>query len=75
MDRKTTFFSVSSSAYPKIMRLGLDVTMKTTKNMGRLKFKSSVIRQKGQSQNGCYKKTKLTKFSNKETFLTPWYEM
>ena len=35
--------------------------------------KSSVIRQKGESQNGCYKKTKHAKFSEKQTFLTPWY--
>ena len=33
----------------------------------------SVIRQKGESQNGCYKKTKHIKFSEKRTFLTPWY--
>ena len=32
---------------------------------------SSVIRQKGESQNGCHKKTKQVKFSNKWTFLTP----
>ena len=32
-----------------------------------------VIRQKGQSQNGCFKKTKHVKFSEKRTFLTPWY--
>ena len=32
---------------------------------------SSVIRQKGVSQNGCYKKTKRAKFSEKRTFLTP----
>ena len=32
---------------------------------------SSVIRQKGASQNGCYKKTKSAKFSEKQTFLTP----
>ena len=30
-----------------------------------------VIRQKGQSQNGCFKKTKHVKFSEKRTFLTP----
>ena len=35
--------------------------------------KSSVIRQKGKSQNGCFKKTKHAKFSGKRTFLTPWY--
>ena len=33
--------------------------------------KSSVIRQKGKSQNGCFKKTKQAKFSKKRTFLTP----
>ena len=32
-----------------------------------------VIRKKGQSQNGCYKKTKHAKSSKKQTFLTPWY--
>ena len=32
---------------------------------------SSVIRQKGESQNGCYKKTKSAKCSKKQTFLTP----
>ena len=37
------------------------------------KIKSSVIRKKGESQNGCFKKTKLPKFSEKQTFLTPWY--
>ena len=33
----------------------------------------SVIRQKGKSQNGCFKKTKHVKFSEKQIFLTPWY--
>ena len=36
-------------------------------------YNSSVIRQKGKSQNGCFKKTKHAKFSEKRTFLTPWY--
>ena len=31
----------------------------------------SVIRQKGESQNGCFKKTKHEKFFEKGTFLTP----
>ena len=31
----------------------------------------SVMRQKGESQNGCFKKTKHVKFSEKRTFLTP----
>ena len=33
----------------------------------------SVIRQKGESQNGGNKKTKQVKFSEKRTFLSPWY--
>ena len=34
----------------------------------------SVIRQKkGESQNEYYKKTKPARFSEKRTFLTPWY--
>ena len=32
--------------------------------------KSLAIRQKAESQNGCYKKTKHTKFSEKRTFVT-----
>ena len=33
----------------------------------------SDIRQKGKFQNGCFKKTKHTKFSEKRLFLTPRY--
>ena len=33
--------------------------------------KSSVIRQKGESENGCYKNTKHDKFFERRTFLTP----
>ena len=34
---------------------------------------SSVIRQKGEFQNGGSKNTKHTKLSKKQRFLTPWY--
>ena len=34
---------------------------------------TSVIRQKSESQNGGNKKAKHAKFSEKRTFLTPWY--
>ena len=34
---------------------------------------SSVIRQKGESQNRCLKKKKHAKFSKKQIILTPWY--
>ena len=35
-----------------------------------LNFSSSVIRQKGESRNGCFKKRKHGKFSEKRIFLT-----
>ena len=38
----------------------------------RIKYISSVIRQKGESKNGGSKKTKYAKFSEKRTFLTSW---
>ena len=34
---------------------------------------SSVIRQKGESQNGCFEKTKHAEFSETRTFFTLWY--
>ena len=34
---------------------------------------SSLIREKCESQNGCYTKTKHAKFSEQRTFLTTWY--
>ena len=36
---------------------------------------SSVIRQKGKSQNGDNKKTKQAKYPEKRTFLTAWYAL
>ena len=38
-------------------------------------FLSSVIRWKGESENGCLKKTKHVKFSEKRTFLIPWFAL
>ena len=38
-------------------------------NLVSLIDRSSVVRQKGESQNGCFKKTKHVKFSEKRTFL------
>ena len=35
----------------------------------------SVKRQKGKSQNGCFKKPKHAKISEKQTFLTPYQEV
>ena len=36
-------------------------------------YYSLVIGQKGESQHGGNKKAKHTKFSEKQTFFTPWY--
>ena len=38
-----------------------------------LKQMPSIIRQKGKSSNGCFKKIKHAKFSEKRSFLTPWH--
>ena len=46
---------------------------KANQNWAIFSSKSSVIRQKGDYQNGCFKKTKHAKFYEKRTFFTPWY--
>ena len=51
----------SASLYHLVRALFLDL------------YSSSLKGQKGRSQNGCFKKTKHAKFSEKRTFLTPWY--
>ena len=38
-------------------------------------FSLLVITQKGKSQTGCFKKIKHFKFSEKRTFLAPWYAL
>ena len=45
--------------------------MKVTSNSRISKTVPSVIRQKGESPNRCFKKTKHAKFSEKEHFLPP----
>ena len=47
---------------------------KITVNISKINSKlSSVITQKREYQNGCYKKTKHAKISEKLTIITPWY--
>ena len=41
----------------------------------RMAGSSSVIRQKGESENGGNKKVKHAKFSEKGTFITHWYAL
>ena len=57
---------LSNTMFQKCIQLRLDAAMSILAGL-----KSSVIRQKGESQNGCFKKAKHVKFSKKRTFLTP----
>ena len=52
---------------PTIFPIQLEITKKRIYNP----VKPSVIRQKSESQNGCFKKTKQAKFSKKRTFFYP----
>ena len=52
---------------------GKAACLQAKKLLWKIFFSSSVIRQKGESKNGCFKKIKRAKFSEKRTFLTPWY--
>ena len=61
-----------------LLHIFLHVSLNDLWKEGRLRklwqrLKSSLIKQKAESQNGCFKKTKDTKFSEKRTFPTPWY--
>ena len=47
-----------------------NLPVKATQTIMHRNNRSSVTRQKGESQNGCFKKTKHAKFSEKRTFLT-----
>ena len=47
------------------------VWIKTIAALPVLFFILSVIRQKDESQNGCFKKTKYAKFSEKQDFFIP----
>ena len=54
---------------------GRNINGEVLLNIFSISFKdySPVIRQKSESQNGCFKETKYTKFSVKRTFLFSWY--
>ena len=60
----TSYFAITSFIH----------AVKFRKSKPKIKNSNSlVIRQKGKSQIGYFKKTKLAKFSEIRTFLTPWY--
>ena len=52
-------------------KVAADATMKSI-TMGNIAWQKMLIRQKDESQNGCFKKAKYVKFSKKQTFLNPW---
>ena len=58
MGKKVSKFRVLSGRWQNLWKLFMK------------EFISWVIRQKGESQNGCFKKAKHSKFSEKRTFLT-----
>ena len=60
----TSYFAITSFIH----------AVKFRKSKPKIKNSNSlVIRQKGKSQIGYFKKTKLAIFSEIRTFLTPWY--
>ena len=65
--------SFSIFAKSSILVVWLDFEYTSDFGFGFAYWNSSVIRQKGESQNGYNKKTKHAKFSEKRTFLTPSY--
>ena len=71
--RKNLSFRFAKQQAPINMQRRLDVTHSIIQG---IEFEISlVIRQKGEFQNGYYKKTKHTKFSEKKPFITPWYAL
>ena len=68
MDLSCAFLECARSLHFTLLLVSLFKTQSYyTRNI------SSVISQKGESLNGCFKKTKHAKFSQKQTLLTPWY--
>ena len=66
--------------FPRALNFLWEVKRKIGRNKSSLLHKSSVIRQKGESQNGSNKKTKHAKFSEKTNTSSlrtsiRWYEM
>ena len=77
---KTTFWIVTKIHF-KYQENMSKLTTIPPENSGKYRFSegymlvnlliSSVIRQKGETQNGCFKKTRHATFSEKRTFFTP----
>ena len=69
--------SLSAVSNHLLRNSNINVTLTVQTNYDKKRWRknfidnSSVIRQKGESQNGSFKKTKHTKFSEKWTFLPP----
>ena len=55
----------------KTFKAQSEIKIRTVKVI--LNYYCSIIREKGESQNGYFKKTKHAKFSAKTNTFTPWY--
>ena len=62
---------IYSDCHPYCLHYGCPLLQNNCNMAFNLAVISSAIRQKGKPQNGCYKKTKQGKYSEKRTFLTP----
>ena len=70
--RWSNFRQYFSTKIKNIENISLKQDMVQENNLKNLNnLKTSVIRQKDESQNGCFRKTKHAKFPEKQTFLTP----
>ena len=71
---RKTYLSIS--VYYNIRAAHFVISFSTNSfNLGKYTFRRKQGRQKGESQNGFFKKTKHAKFPEKRTFLAPWYEL
>ena len=70
--KKTIFNTLKSMSNDPVLQLGSKPNFSKSLTI-RSKTDISSRREKGESQNGCFKKTKQTKLSERQTFLTPWY--
>ena len=70
MDIKTKYNNGNISRFFLVIFLEINLNFPLV-HLDMILLNSSGIRQKGESQNGCFKKAKHAKISEKQTFLTP----
>ena len=87
LNRKTLRFLFKDKVYPLLQVYSVTTRRQVTFSRDLIKSSQESVLSKEfygvnslnrlqaakESQNGCYKKTKQAKFSENQTFLTPWY--